>query len=206
MVDVKKRSYRSSIRRGDAPAAIARAAHHLFSTQGYVATSVDAIAAEAGVARPTVFAAVGSKPAILKLVVDQAFVGDDAPVPVAERSWFQEALDEPDAARSLQLHARNTCAISERVGPLLRAVEVAATVDPDVAHLWAALLDQRRTAMNLFTTSLAAKATLRNDTATTADILWAVPDMYLRLVLDGAWSPRRFRDWLAATLPHALLA
>ena len=67
-----RRSYRSSIRRGDARQAILTAADTLFRTQGYLATSINDIAAEAGVARPTVFAAAGPKPTLLKLVVDHA--------------------------------------------------------------------------------------------------------------------------------------
>ena len=51
---------------------------------------------EAGVARPTVFAAVGPKPTLLKLVVDYATTGDDAHIPVAERTWSREALEAVD--------------------------------------------------------------------------------------------------------------
>src|SRR3954465_13675300 len=91
---VKRRRYRSAIRRGDAPALICAAAYRLFSEKGYLATSIDDIAAEAGVARPTVFTAVGSKPAILKAVVDQAIAGDDEAVPVAERPWYAQAVEE----------------------------------------------------------------------------------------------------------------
>ena len=50
MADVK-RSYRSTIRRGDAPELICAAAYRLFSDKGYLATSIEDIAAEAGVAR-----------------------------------------------------------------------------------------------------------------------------------------------------------
>ena len=39
MADVKRRSYRTTIRRGDAPALICSAAYGLFSTKGYLATS-----------------------------------------------------------------------------------------------------------------------------------------------------------------------
>lgn len=206
MTDVKPRRYQSGIRRGDAPAAISAAAHRLFSTRGYLSTSIEDIATEAGVARPTVFAAVGPKPVILKTVVDRAMVGDDVPIPVADRAWFREALDEPDAARSLRLHVRNTCRISERVGPLLWAVQNAATVDPDVSRLWADLLEQRRTAMTTFAAALATKTTLRCDTATAADVLWALtPDMYLRLVRGGGWPADRFEAWLADTLHRTLL-
>ena len=109
MADVKRRPYRTTIRRGDAPALIFDAAYRLFSNKGYLATSIEDIAAEAGVARPTIFTAVGPKATILRLVVDQALAGDDAPVPIAERPWWREALDEPDAVRSIQLPPA-TCA------------------------------------------------------------------------------------------------
>ena len=132
---VNRRIYRSTIRRGDAPRLICSAAHRLFSTKGYLATSIDEIAAEAGVARPTVFAAVGPKPMILKAVVDQAMAGDDTPVPLVERPWFIEAVDEPDPVRSLQLHVRNVCWILQRVALLLRALETAAAIDLSLIHI-----------------------------------------------------------------------
>src|ERR1700747_1540117 len=91
---VKRRAYRSGIRRGDAPTLVCEAASRLFSPKGYLATSIEDIAAEAGVARPTVFSAVGPKPVILRAVVDQALAGDDAPIPIAERPWWREAVEE----------------------------------------------------------------------------------------------------------------
>ena len=114
MGDVKRRSYRMTIRRGDAPELICAAAHSLFSDKGYLATSIEDIAAEAGVARPTIFTAVGPKATILRLVIDQALAGDDAPVPIAQRPWWREAVDEPDPVRSIELHARNMCLINQR--------------------------------------------------------------------------------------------
>src|SRR3954451_23227838 len=145
-----KRAYRSNIRRGDAPVLVCAAAYRLFSTKGYLATSIEDIATEAGVARPTVFTAVGPKPVILRTVVDQALAGDDAPVPIAERSWWREAIDEPDPARSIQLYARNMCRISGRAGLVLRALEIAASIDIDAADVWDRFQHQRRVGVNEF--------------------------------------------------------
>jgi TetR/AcrR family transcriptional regulator, regulator of autoinduction and epiphytic fitness len=195
-----RRSYRSTIRRGDAPQAILTAATTLFRTKGYLATSIDDIAAEAGVARPTVFAAVGPKPTMLKLVVDHATTGDDAPIPVAERAWSREALDAEDPATSLRLHARNSRRICERVADLLWAVESAAAVDPDAAALWADLQEQRRSSMRTFVQSLARKTELQEDVRTITETLWAmIPALYLRLVRDARWPPDRFETWLGDT-------
>jgi AcrR family transcriptional regulator len=195
-----RRPYRSTIRRGDAPQAILTAAAALFRTKGYLATSIDDIAAQAGVARPTVFAAVGPKPTILKLVVDHATTGDDAPIPVAERSWSREALDADDAATSLRLHARNSRLICERVADLLWAVESAAAVDADAAALWADLQEQRRTSMRSYVRRLARKTELRDDVGTITETMWAmIPALYLRLVRDAGWPPARFETWLGET-------
>ena len=206
MATVKRRIYRSTIRRGDAPRLICAAAHRLFSTKGYLATSIDEIAAEAGVARPTVFTAVGPKSAILKAVVDQAMSGDDAPVPVADRPWFTEALDEPDPVRSVHLHARNLCWIMQRVVPLLRALETAAAVDQDAAALWADLRRQRRAGTASVAANLAAKTTLRCEEQVLADMLFTLPpDAYYRLVCEEGWPTETFQGWLADLLQRVCL-
>jgi len=203
---VKRRVYRSTIRRGEAPRLICAAAHRLFSAKGYLATSIEEIAAEAGVARPTVFTAVGPKPAILKAVVDQAMAGDDAPVPVAGRPWFREALDEPDAVRAVCLHARNLCWILQRVVPLLRALEMAAAVDEDAAVLWADLRRQRRAGTAGIAADLAAKTTLRCDEQVLADMLFTLPpDAYYRLVHEEGWPADKFQEWLADLMHRVCL-
>jgi len=204
---VKRRSYRSSIRRGDAPALVCDAAHRLFSTKGYLATSIEDIAAEAGVARPTVFSAVGPKPVILRTVVDHALAGDDAPVPIAERPWWREAIDEPDPVQSIQLYARNMCRISERAGLLLRALETAASIDVDAAELWDRFQHQRRVGLHQFAVSLAGKSDgLRYDADTITDTMWTLaPDAYLRLVHDARWPVERFQAWLADVLERVFL-
>ena len=159
MAAVKRRPYRTTIRRGDAPALICAAAYRLFSDKGYLATSIEDIAAEAGVARPTIFTAVGPKSTILRLVVDQALAGDDAPVPIAQRPWWREAIDEPDPVRSIQLHARNMCLINQRSAPVLRALETAASVDAEASEVWDRFQRQRRDGLNEFAVALAARRT-----------------------------------------------
>jgi TetR/AcrR family transcriptional regulator, regulator of autoinduction and epiphytic fitness len=207
MADVKRRPYRTTIRRGDAPALICAAAHRLFSDKGYLATSIEDIAVEAGVARPTIFTAVGPKATILRLVVDQALAGDDAPLPIAQRPWWREAIDEPDAARSIQLAARNMCLINQRSAPLLRALETAASIDAEAGEVWDRFQRQRHDGLNEFAVSLRRKtARLRYDEDTITDTLWMLtPDAYLRLVRDAGWPLERFQDWLTDVLLRLFL-
>jgi len=207
MADVKRRPYRTTIRRGDAPELICGAAHRLFSEKGYLATSIEDIATEAGVARPTIFTAVGPKATILRLVVDQALAGDDAPVPIAQRPWWREAVDEPDAVRSIQLHARNMCMINQRAAPVLRALEIAASVDTEARGLWERFQRQRHDGLNEFAIALTGKTTrVRYDENTVTDTLCMLAaDAYLRLVRDAGWPVERYQDWLTDALLRLLL-
>lgn len=202
-----RRKYSTSIRRGEAPARVLDAARRLFAAKGYVATSIEDIADEAGVARPTVFSAVGPKPVILRLVVDRSIVGDDAPVPVSQRPWWREAIEEPDPTRSIELYARNMCRISGSAGLVLRALETAASIDSDAAEVWNRFQRQRWLGLNEFVVALATKTSaLRCDEKTMTDTMWMLaPDAYLRLVHDADWPVERFQAWLADVLKRVFL-
>ena len=207
MSPVKPRPYRSTIRRGEAPQLVIAAAAHLFATKGYLATSIEDIAAEAGVARPTVFTAVGSKSVILREVVDQALAGDDVSVPLAERDWWRETVDEPDAAASIKLLARTMTAIGQRIALIARALETAASIDPEAAAVWDRYQRQRRIGLREFAEALATKhASVLCDADTMTDTLWMLqPAAYLRLVTDAGWTPDRYETWLADLLTRFFL-
>ena len=155
----------------------------------------------------TIFTAVGPKATILRLVVDQALAGDDAPVPIAERTWWREAVDEPDPARSIELHARNMCLINQRAAPVLRALEIAASVDPAAAELWERFQRQRHDGINEFAVALTRKTTrVRYDQTTITDTLCMLAaDAYLRLVRDAGWPAERYQDWLTDALLRLFL-
>src|SRR5436309_14569313 len=63
---------------------ILEAAHRLFLQQGYVATTIPAIAAEAGVAVQTIYNTVGSKREVLGGVIELAVRGPAYPAPPSE--------------------------------------------------------------------------------------------------------------------------
>ena len=80
---------------------ITAAATTLFVRDGFLTTTMAAIAAEAGVAVQTLYLSFGNKTAILKSAFDQAIAGDDEPVPVPDRPWFRAVLDNPDGRAAL---------------------------------------------------------------------------------------------------------
>ena len=76
-------------------------------TDGYVATTIEGIATEAGVSAKTVYDAFATKPGVLRGVWDLALKGDTDDAPVEARPWFVQVLEEPDPARMVKLIARN---------------------------------------------------------------------------------------------------
>jgi len=210
--EVKPRRYESALRREQAAATrtrIVRAAAELFAAQGYTQTSIEQIAARAGVARPTVYTAFTGKPALLKEALDLLLAGDDAPVPVRDRPWFVELLQQRDPRRLLEIEARNDRMINERVAALQEAVRNASATDDDIATLYATLKQQRRIGARVAAEALAALGPFRDDLDldTATDILWLLKDpaLYTALVGDRGWPPERYQAWLARTMQASLL-
>ena len=82
---------------------IATAATALFLRDGFLQTTMSAIAKEAGVAYQTLYISFGSKVALLAAAFDIAVAGDDEPIPVLDRGWHQILREEPDGPRALRV-------------------------------------------------------------------------------------------------------
>ena len=115
--------------------AIVLAAETLFEERGYGGTSLSEVAAAAGVARPTVTAAFGSKPALLREVVDEALAGDDEPVPVADRPWFRPVWEAQTPYELFGAYAQVSTIIGSRAALLFEVVRRATDASPIVADL-----------------------------------------------------------------------
>ncbi len=206
------RRYRSPLRDEGARRtrqAITAAASELFGADGYTATSLADIAVRAGVARPTVFAAFGSKAALLRQVVDEALAGDDEPLPVAERSWFAPVWEATTQDAVLDAYAEVCTQIGARSARVFETVRRAADASPDVRELWDAHLSNRRVGAHRVTLRVRSMGRLRRglDVEKAGDILWVFndPSLYDALVLRSGWTQTQFRTWLAAQMRQSLL-
>ena len=215
MADVKHipRTYRSELRDRQASAtreSVLSAARELFLEQGYGATTVEQIADRAGVSKPTVFAAVGNKQAVMSALRTLALRGDEEPETVAEREPWQRVLTEPDPYRAIELEVEHLTDLWSRWAELKEVLRGAASSgEPALRDLWARGEEQRRTAARRFVAALATKGPLRQevDRRTAVDIVWlqTAPENYYALVNQRRWSVERYRRWLIDTLTHALL-
>jgi len=134
MAGTVKRPYESPRRRAQAEATrrqILAAAQRLFEAQGYAATTMAAIAREAGVALKTVYVAFETKGGLLRALWHVLLRGDEADVAVQDRSWYRAVLAEPDPGRRLDRTAHNSRVVKERAGALLQAIHAGAAVDDE---------------------------------------------------------------------------
>jgi AcrR family transcriptional regulator len=198
------RSYESPRRREQAAATrreILEAAQRLFEEQGYAATTMAAIAAEAGVALKTLYVAFETKAGILRALWHLLLRGDEADVPVPERPWYRELLAERNPERQLRRNAEVSRATKERIGAMLNVIRAAAAADRDIAVLWDRIQSDFHETQHGLVESIHAKGALRPglDVDRATDILWTLnnPDVWQLLVGRRGWTPAQYEEWLA---------
>jgi len=181
---------------------IASAARKLFGERGYGATTLAAIAAEAGVAEPTVYAVFGSKKGLLFALRQQMHAEVELPKLTAE------AKAAPDARRKLEGWARLLRRQMERSYDVIAAHREAARVDPAAAEEYRGVLDSRAGVMQELVRELGADLRSDLNLRTATDIVWAFSneEIYRELVQERGWSPDRYETWMARTLKQQLLA
>lgn len=188
---------------------IVECARELFLEQGYAVTTLDQIAARAGVAVQTVYFHFRNKRTVLKEIMDVLAVGDDEPVPLLRRPWMHQVRTEPDARRALGIWLRQSRTIFARVAPMLTIVRDAAGADPEMAEQWRTNQQQRYLAHRTLAEILAAKHALRPGLTVpkAADIIFTLlsPEVYLLLTAERGWTPARWQNWLTDTITQAIL-
>jgi AcrR family transcriptional regulator len=207
-----RRSYTSTKRRQQAAATrheVLAAARDLFVEQGYGATSVGQIAARAGVAVDTVYAAAGRKPALLRELFETALSGTDAAVPAEQRDYVRRIRAARSAADKIEVYAGAIAEIGQRMAPIHAAMREAAVTDPECAGLLREMAERRAANMRLFAADLRATGDLRPDLTDdeVADIVWSLNSAEYHALLVGqrGWSAERFGAWLADAWTRCLL-
>ena len=187
---------------------IVAAATELFLADGYVATTLEAVARRARVAARTVYVRFGTKAALFKRVVDVAIVGDTEPVDVLGRDWVQATLTAPTAAERIAASAAAGRQIMQRTGALFAVAQQAAAVEPLIAGFWQQGREQSRRVHALFWTRMAEDGLL--DPA--VDLAWlidttsilAAAETYLLVTRMIGWDLDAYERWLARTLSQLM--
>ncbi len=207
-----RRPYRSALRADQARAtrrAVVGAARDLFVELGWSRTTIDAVAARAGVSRKTVFTSVGGKATLLKLALDWALVGDDEPLPMSGRRVIAELEQLTDPRALVARWARFVAALEERVAPLAAVLVVAADADLEAAGVHAVSERNRLGGAEFIVARLMATDGLRpgltTERAVAATLVLMDPAVHRTLVREHSWTHTEYADWIERVAVAELL-
>lgn len=195
-----KRRYYSPLREQKAAAtkaAICEAAARLFIQDGYLLTSMKAVAAEAGVGERTVYAAFPTKRDLFVHCVWVATRDDDrdAATQLLDRT---EAATEPEEVLAAAVEFGYD--LMERAGALIFAVVEASASDPDLAALHVAGRDRMLESLRSVTKRLDELGALADELTVqeAADILYVLMSSHVRHLLleHRGWTVERYREFL----------
>ncbi len=183
-------------------AMIVAAARRLFGAHGYAVTSMEAIAAGAGVAPRTVYNAFGTKGALLAAVCEAWLEEADI------KPLVGQALEARDPVVKLRLAAQWTRQQYERGADVIGIFESAARDDLEMARTVGEWLAAKNELMGRVVASMASALhrDLAVEDATTIFLGLTSFDLYRQMVLDSGWSPDRYQSWLEGALRRELLA
>ena len=178
---------------------IAEAARRLFAARGYRSTSMEAIAAEAGVAARTVYSAFGAKREILSTICERWLEQAHA------RELAEAALAEPDPKARLRAAAHWLRALYAAGFDVVTLFEAASDDDAETRALLRAKLAGRNQVMDAMIASLEGAIRVSVPHAQAIYRALAAPGVYGELVVESSWTPDAFEDWVAHMLFRELL-
>jgi AcrR family transcriptional regulator len=203
--DTSPRAYRSELRTQQALGTrrrIVEAAARLFAERGYQATTLTAIAREAGVSTETVKTA-APKAELLIAAFEVTFAGEESAQSLTDTEVGAGVLDVPDEAMLDAVLTRIATA-NARGHALWTVLLGAAASDPVVDDALQAILarraaDYRRLVDELVTRGYASSVTDPDATAAVLSFLLS-PEGYQQLVVQSGWTPQRYTAWMRAAV------
>jgi AcrR family transcriptional regulator len=198
--DVKTRSGYRQLQAAATRERIAAAARQLFAAKGYGATSMQAIADEAGVAVRTVYSAFGAKREILSLICEMWLEQAGA------RERAEEVFAEQDPARRLK-GAANWLRVLYSAGfDVVMIFEGATDESPETRALLRSKLAGRNEVMDAMIASLGSHLTVSVQHFQAVFRALAAPGVYQELVQESGWTPEEFEHWVAQALEQCATA
>jgi AcrR family transcriptional regulator len=199
-----QRKYNSLRRRQQADRTrdlILEAARRLISSKGFAEATFEAIAAEAGVAAPTVYAAFGSKSGIMQALMGRAAFNSNY------ENVVREANKSDDPVTRLRFAAKIARGIFDSLRSEAEVLRGATAIAPDFIRERERIRYERQAGLvKLLEEKRALHPGLSPSEA--RDILWTLTsyDIHRRLVAERKWSPDHYEKWLGDTLIATLLA
>jgi AcrR family transcriptional regulator len=187
--------------------AILDAAGRRFLDAGFAATTVAAIADDAGVSVDTIYKTFGGKPGLVREICDKGLAGQGEVHAEARSDMLQTT--EPDPYVLMRGIGNLAGEVAPRVAPIMLLIRDAAVTDPEMAALKSELDDQRLERMIHNAGNLGDAGHLRSGLSTleAGEIMWTYssPELYELLTMKRGWSNERYAAFIAGALGAALL-
>jgi AcrR family transcriptional regulator len=173
---------------------VLEAAERLIAEGEFHSTTMDELAAAAGISRATVFNRLGSKLGVLEALAERC-------VACVEMRALKEAVEIEDPVRSLEAVIEASCSIWEARGFILEQLQAIVVLEPEAATLIDQQRGEQRTHIQQLTRRLARAGLLRPGlgaarAAATLHTLTGL-ESYLRLRREYGLSERRTRETIA---------
>jgi TetR/AcrR family transcriptional regulator, regulator of cefoperazone and chloramphenicol sensitivity len=201
---MSRRSYHSPRRQQQADETrqrVVEAARALFLERGFDGTTIDAVAEQAGVSAPTVYAAFGNKKGLVAGVLDRARFG------ATYAEVVQQAHATADPVERLGYVARIARSIYEAESAELDVLR-GAGISPELVAMEREEEGARYESQRGMVEGLADAGRLRPglDPERARDVLWALTSrgLFRGLVSSRGWTADDYEAWLGPTLVEAL--
>ena len=204
-MDKNSRSYDSSRRKLMAQEnrkRVITVSRKLFERQGFKGTSVEQIAVDSGLAKPTIYAMFKSKEGILLAIVDGSFAKESFEELVNQASKGKTAKERFEITAKLcrklyEAESSNLASFRDFVG-----------ISPELKELEKKLEHRRYMRQERSVKQMKLKDFIKGNISEkkARDIIWALTgrDFYRMLVAERGWSPEQYEDWVASTLQLTL--
>ena len=189
---------------------ILAAAEAEFVAKTYHAALMTDIAKRAGVSVQMIYFSFGTKAKLLGAIIENAVLGEEAPVEPLKSDWFERVKQATTAAEAIRRFIIGSGRIFERASAVALVGAAGRATDPELDRISRAG-DELRAANYLSAVEVAAtKGPLKLglDVQTATDILVAVfsPALYMEFINDRGWSHEQTMQWLAETVPGIICA
>ena len=142
---------------------------------------------------------------------DLALVGDDEPIPLAERPEVQAMYADEDPARFLRAYAALGRTVAERVGPLVVLAQAGALGgDAELAAHVETIHEEHLFGTRMVASRVDELGALRPDLTVegASDRVWTLtsPSVWHLLTQQRGWTGDEYAEWVGEALCDALLA
>ncbi len=206
MSEIKKRSYRSSVRNSQAIQTKERiliSAKNLFEVEGYEYVTIEKIAQTAEVSIPTIYSLFQSKRGVLRALMDEVFPKDQF------KELVEESIQEKSPKKRLSISAKIARQMYDAERAQMDIFRSAAILAPEFKEIENEKEMRRYTRQEVTIEAMIKENSLSTelDPTKARDILWTFTgrDMYRMFVLEKSWTSDEYEKWLAQLLIDILV-